>query len=403
MSTKRVAVGTVTCLVAVALATGDGWAAASPALKASRNCRKAIGSAFGKVSTTALGVIGRCHKGRDKGKFPGDCNDITQADVKGKVAGAETKARAAIDKKCLAGEAVLHNYDQSNPAGVFLPFAETTIATTSTSVLGAPQIVGDKAKVKCHAAIVKAEISDIAEILKAATKCQNAEDKLADTFGALECVATAVKSGPKGEAAITKVCGDKQITGADVDSCEPLPGCVTQAATASAQALAAAIYGQVPTPTPTPTSTQTPKFTPTPTVTSTPKPMCESGDKVTVVALLDKTYGSATITLVYPEAVIIPGQAQSQAVKDRVAFTPAGLQTASDDDLIPSGGDGLDDTLTASLAGFGDSPPGTFVTATFDCVSGMATPTASEFVCGASASTTGGELIPDVHCTIEVH
>jgi hypothetical protein len=74
MSTKRVAVGMVTCLVAVAMATGDGWAAASPALKASRNCRKAIASAFGKVSKTALGVIGSCHKGRDKGKFPGDCN-----------------------------------------------------------------------------------------------------------------------------------------------------------------------------------------------------------------------------------------------------------------------------------------------------------------------------------------
>jgi hypothetical protein len=232
-------------------------------------------------------------------------------------------------------------------------------------------------QVKCHAAIVKAETSDIAEILKAATKCQNAEDKLADTFGALECVATAVKSGPKGEAAITKLCIDKQISGPDVGSCDPLPGCVTQAATATGQALAAAIYGQ-------------------------PRTTCQSGDKVQLVASLDKTYAAAAISLAYPEAVIIPGSLSSTSVTERVVFTPPGFPTMSDDDAI--GDDGVDDTLTAGLLGFGDNAPGPFVSVTFDCIPGQTLPTASEFVCGvSSASTTEGDLIPDVHCTIEVH
>lgn len=377
MKMLRYAISAATCLAIVGGVAATGSAAVAPELKASRACRKAIAGAFAKVAATELSVVSGCHKARDKGKFSGDCNDLTQADTKGKIAGAKAKATAAINKKCLVGEVVLRNYDANNPTAAFFPFADTTFATTATAVLGAPQIVGEKLKVKCHGAIVKAEVSDIAEILKAATKCQNGQDKLANVFGALDCVATALKAGPKGEAAITKVCIDKQITGADVGSCDPLPGCVTQAATASGQALAAAIYGQ-------------------------PRTTCQAGDKVTVVTSLDKTYGSATITLAYPDAVLIPGTGQSTDVKDRVVFAPAGIVTVSDDDAI--GDDGLDDTLTAGLLSFGDNLPGTFVTATFDCVPGQSLPTAGEFVCGvSSASTTGGDLIPDVHCTLEVH
>ena len=103
------AVGTVTCSVAVALATGDGWAAASPALKASRNCRKAIAIGLRQgSSTTALGVIGSVPQGSRQGEVPGRLQRHHASRREGaKVAGAETKARAAIDKKCLAGEAVL--------------------------------------------------------------------------------------------------------------------------------------------------------------------------------------------------------------------------------------------------------------------------------------------------------
>lgn len=365
----------VSAWVAVLGVATHGWAA-SAETKASRTCRKTIASSFGKVASTGLGVIAKCHGSRDKDKFTGDCNDLAQADLKAKVAGAEGKATAAIAKKCLAGEPVLRNYESGDPSGAFFPVATSSLQTTSTALLGLPQIVGDKAKVKCHSAIVKAEVADVNEILKGATKCQNTEDKLADTFGALDCVATAVKAGPKGEASIQKACVGAQITGADVGSCDPLPTCVTQAATASGQAIAAAIYGQ-------------------------PRTTCQAGDQVKVVASLDKTYNSATITLGYPDTVNIPGSGAVPSVTDRVAFTPAGFPTSSDDD---ANDDGTDDTVTASLLGFGDNAPGTFVTVTFDCIPGRQFPSASAFVCGvSSASDSSAQLIPDEHCTIEVH
>ncbi len=375
MRAMRVASG-LTVLAVAGIAT-SGWAAGSPELKASRNCRKAIASALTKVTSTTLGVIGGCHKSRDKGKFTGDCNDLAAADVKAKVSAAQGKGTAAIAKKCAAGEVVLRNYADHDPAGSYFPLSETTLETTGAAVLGAPQIVGQKDQVKCHAAIVKAEVADVAEILKAATTCQNGEDKLADTFGALDCVATAAKAGPKGEAAIGKACVAKQITGADVGSCDPLPGCVTQAATASGQALAAAIYGQ-------------------------PSATCQPGDKVKVVASIDKTYGGASITIAYPDAVNIPGTGTADSVKQRVQFANAGLTAVNDDDAI--GADGIDDTLTASLVGAGvDNSAGPFATVTFDCIAGSPIPAAGAFVCGvASASTSGGDAITDAHCTIEV-
>ncbi len=101
--------------VVVAAAT-NGWAASDPT-KVSRACRKSIASSFGKVASTSLGVIAKCHGTRDKGKFTGDCNDLAQADLKAKVAGAEGKATAAIAKKCPAGEPVLRNYPSNDPNG----------------------------------------------------------------------------------------------------------------------------------------------------------------------------------------------------------------------------------------------------------------------------------------------
>ncbi len=151
---------------------------------------------------------------------------------------------------------------------------------------------------------------------------------------------------------------------------------MTEAATTSGQAIAAAIYGQ-------------------------PRTTCQAGDTIHVVASLGKTYNSATITLAYPEAVNIPGSGPVPSVTERVVFTPAGLPTASDDDVDDNG---TDDTLTASLLGFGDNAPGTFVTVTFDCIPGQTFPTAGAFVCGvSSASDSNGGLIDDETCTIEVH
>src|SRR5205814_1753634 len=139
------------------------------------------------------------------------------------------------------------NYPLGDPEGAFFPTAEASAEASGAGILGAPQLVGDKAKTKCHGAISKAVVADVGEILKNAVKCQGSVDKLASVFGTLagDCVVTPVKAGPKGEAAIAKACVG--ITGADVGSCDPLPQCVTASATTTGQTLASAIYGE-PTP-----------------------------------------------------------------------------------------------------------------------------------------------------------
>jgi len=103
MNTLRVAVSTLTCVAVIGGMATVQAASVPPEIKASRNCRKAIASALSKVTTTGLGVIGGCHKSRDKGKFSGDCNQLGQSDVKAKFAASETKATTAIAKKCVAG------------------------------------------------------------------------------------------------------------------------------------------------------------------------------------------------------------------------------------------------------------------------------------------------------------
>jgi len=153
--------------------------------------------------------------------------------------------------------------------------------------------------------------------------------------------------------------------------------------------------------TPTPGGTPGPSGAATPTVAPTPAGVaCQDGDQVVVIASLDKTYGAARIDLGYPASLNIPGTGSAQSVADRVHFADGGLTTVNDTD---QNGDGIDDTLTASLVSFADNAPGPFVTVTFDCVAGHAPPTAADFDCTVvSASTGGGVTIPDEQCGLAV-
>jgi len=431
--------GALAGFAVVALLIGISMATDSPETKASRNCRKTIGSAFSNVIKTGVGTLDACHGLRDKSKFTGDCNDLTQADIKGKLTGpkgAESKASAAIGKKCLAGDPVLSNYPNNDAPGAFIPLAVGAIQASGTTLLGAPDINGDKVKAKCHAAIAKATAKDIQEVIAGGVKCQAAADKLATQFGSLlsDCVLTPEKSGPKGEAAIAKACPN--LTGPDVGSCDPLPTCVTDSAALTGRQLAAAIYN------PTPgcgnsfvepgeecddgnqsnndgctndcklakcgdgfveagvelcgDAPQAACETPNQNTCGSITPCTPDGQMRTATVAFKVTGGISllglSVALDYPETdVRIPGTGNQQTVLDRVTVVPQnGLPGITD----------LDYELDVTFAGTDTITPGNFFSVQFDECSGV---TPDQFACIVRSAGDGmNDVTSHVSCTVTV-
>ncbi len=427
---------TCTLVVTVLLAsTSDPVAAEST--KASRACRKTIGAKLSKVVSTGFSVVDACQKNRDKGKFAGDCNDLAQADVKAKLTKAEASATKGIAKKCFPGDPVLGNYDLGNSANAFFPTAQDAVEASGAALLGSPDLQGDKAKLKCHAQISKTALKDVNEILKTAIKCQNTLDKVAVSFGELaaDCVAIAAKAGPTGEAAIVKKCTG--LTGADVGSCSPLPTCATTAATATGQALVAAIFGQ-----PTPgcgnsivdageecddgnavstdgcidckLATCGDGFVhagvelcgdvpadacSAPSVNTCQVPPCvPSGTTRQVTVKFTKpasqTVAGLLIALDYPETQVrIPGTGSDGQVTGRVTVIPSGISAITDSDYDLQ-------VAVTSIA----IDPGDFFTVQFDDCEAVTAPTLDEFACNvleASNDQTPPAIITSqVHCTV---
>jgi cysteine-rich repeat protein len=449
--------GIVRGLLVAAALFGTAAPARAQSVKASFNCRKTIGAKFMKVAQTDLGAIDACQKLRDKGKFTGDCNDLAQADIKGKIAKAEDAAAKALAKKCLAGDPVLFNYAANDPEGAFFGAAEDATEAAGAGLLGSPTIQGDKAKIKCHATISKAALKDVGEILKAATKCQSGLDKLAASFGdfgtlAGDCVATPAKAGPKGEIAIAKACCgknkicnaadtgvDADIVPADVGSCDPLPACVTATSTATGQALATAIYGQ-----PTPgcgnhivdpgeecddgnalatdgcidctlavcgdgfveagvelcgDSATEACTAPSEGTCQVGPPCAAAGTTRTVTVRFSKpaseAVGALVVALDYPETQVrIPGSGGDSQVTGAVTVVPQNaIPTILDRDY----------EVQVSALAFGDIiAPGDFFSVQFDDCTAVTAPTLDEFACIVrSASDDGGhDITADVKCSI---
>ena len=240
------------CLLALllvsGLATGTAEAAADP-LASSRKCRAAIAAGTAKIVALQLKLVDACHVRRTAGKHPGACLPLVLADPKGRVAAAEAKIRTAIDKACRPGDPVRDNFSAGLVAAALLPHVRELLGASAAALQGAPVLAGDKPAAKCHAAIGKARSALVARVLKDATTCQKARDKRATSFGPLAdaCVLDPAKMVAKAAASVAKACRRKDgtpITGADVGSCDPLPGCVVDAAIATGRAVAAAAYAR---------------------------------------------------------------------------------------------------------------------------------------------------------------
>ena len=446
----------ITCgLVTAALVGAAVLPAEAQSVKSSKACRKEIGAKFSKLAQTDLAAIEGCHKLRDKGKLSGDCNDLGHADVKGAVAKAEAAATKGIAKKCLDADPVRFNYDQHDPEGAFVPTATAVSEAAATTIVGSPDLQGDKTKIKCHAAIAKALSKDVGEILKSATKCQAGLDKLAvgfSDFAALDgdCVLAPVKAGPKGEKGIIGACcGKNKIcspadTGENadtlpeaVDTCTPLPTCVTASATTAGQAIAHAIYGS-------PVAgcgnlvidsgeqcddgndlttdaciacqqatcgdgfvragvevcgdSTTDACTAPSESTCQVTPCAAAGTTRSVTVRFTKpadlTVGGLVIALDYPEtAVRIPGTGGDAQVTDRVTIVASGLTTILDRDY----------EVQVTVAGFPSIDPGDFFSVSFDDCAAVDAPTLDQFACivkSASDDSGNQDITAQVKCSV---
>jgi len=235
--------------VAMVVALGtSALALAGPAradTQASVACRGAIAKGLSGIPKAGFKLNDKCHKGQDKLALDtGGCNDVANSlfDPTGSYVGAKTKSAKLIAKKCIPGDPVLNNYDGMDPETAVEPVIDDSVEGNSAAVVGNQNQGGDKAKIKCIEAIGKLRTGIQKEIVKNSTKCQGNLDKSASTFGALDasCVDPGAKSVAKATMRIPVFCGS--LTGADVGSCDPLPTCVTDAAVASAQGIAKAIY-----------------------------------------------------------------------------------------------------------------------------------------------------------------
>src|SRR5262249_47613769 len=143
----------------------------------------------------------------------------------------------AIDKVCLAGDPVLSNYPGGDIDGAVYAQVDSDVGGLSAFALGSADLDGDKAKTKCIEGIAKNRTAIVNGIIKNSVKCQNAKDKAASTFGAIDptCIDAGTAAITKGAAGIAAACGS--LTGTDVGSCNPLPTCVTDEAKVVGQRL----------------------------------------------------------------------------------------------------------------------------------------------------------------------
>ena len=233
-----------------------GAPSAKADVSASQACRAAIGKNLARLAKTGFKTADKCHRAADAaGQASGGCNDVSNTatfDPKGTYAKIKGKASTGIDAKCLSGDPVLDNYDGTSVEGAVYPRFEDELGSNTGILLGSLDLGGDKAKTRCLETIAKSRSAIVTEILKGATKCQAGVDKIASTFGPLDasCEAgssfNAPKSVAKANVKIPAACTG--LTGADVGSCDPLPGCVEDAAQGTGQVLARDFYHSITSP-----------------------------------------------------------------------------------------------------------------------------------------------------------
>ncbi len=245
--------GAVATVVATMLCASP---AAAQIDAASVSCRAAVAKGYNKLLKTATKTIAGCHKNRNKNKdgslLATDCNDVAQADAKGKYAKASDKFIATVEGSCdsqavstltaanVGGEVgsselyvscavdpctgVSGVIDTNSEIGACLACVAADVAgDVGASTLGMPDPTTlDKDDQKCHAQIVKGYSKYLTTAHKSETGCQGDADELGD-ISLDGCVGydpkgKVAKSLTKADEGLDKSCAPVANL-ADLDSC----------------------------------------------------------------------------------------------------------------------------------------------------------------------------------------
>jgi cysteine-rich repeat protein len=352
----------VATLLSAACLLASAALAHADATKASRACRGSIGLKLPGLIGNGLARADACHRKANKFKktavcnpgAAGPCNDVSTPafDPKGAYANAKLAAEKGLDKKCLAGDPVLNNYDGGDVDGATFPVIDGAVEGNSVLALGSAAFPCDKAKAKCISGIARNRSKVVRAIVAASVKCQKALDKKGTTFGPFkdpDCVDMGQKASDAATTDIPKSCGS--LTGADVGSCSPLPSCVIQAAQTAGKGLAKAIY-QTKTPATCGDGTLdageqcdhgVSNGTPGDTCSATCESLLDTctpvvGHRITQVDINlppgAPELAGVQITIDYPQPLVsVPGHGDTNTVKSRVTVQQSGgLLSVNDDD-----------------------------------------------------------------------
>lgn len=289
MRKRRLALFTgLPCFVAAVLAAVavPRLAHAQPVTADEAKCRSTIAKLTAKHMQTIGKAVTGCHKDRDLtvDLAATDCNDIDQADASGKVATAEGKMPAAIEKACAETPSVLAEFlrcpapaetaddggdttgidDYAELAACLIAHSRLLAEDAAGDAMGAPTPPIDEDLAKCHAVVGKSYTKLINTTFKVRGKCQAAADKAggpldfacatADPDGKIAAVAE------KGRNAIAAACEetaplastrslravDTSLLGACGETAEELADCAIDEAASDAGAGAAAMAFELP-------------------------------------------------------------------------------------------------------------------------------------------------------------
>jgi cysteine-rich repeat protein len=225
--------------------SGPVVASAKGGFRAARRCRALLGANARHVIAAAMERVDFCNRQRDRGRAALACDDVSSR-PHSPYTFANARAEAVLSIACPAGGMISANY-LNDVVNDVLPEIKTLVEESAARVQGRPTIAADRTvrrrNGRCHGAIGKARSSIVNAVVGRATRCQKRIDRKARAFGGIDasCLKGPGRAARRASRRIARAC--KGVSGPEVGSCSPLPGCVVDAAAATGQALARAIYG----------------------------------------------------------------------------------------------------------------------------------------------------------------